>query len=56
MSSAAGKDYPVRTTYQPDEHPLRLLPAHILELFSATSKMGDAPARETHDSFILYPR
>ena len=56
MSDTPGKDYPVRTTYQPEEHPLPLSPAHILELFSATSKMGDTPFRETHDSFILYPR
>jgi hydroxyacylglutathione hydrolase len=56
MSNKAGVDYPVRTTYQPEEHGLALTPRHILELHEAISKMADGPVREIHADFIVYPR
>ncbi len=56
MSNKPGVDYPVRTTYQPEEHALAMTPANILELYDALLKMGDAPVRETHNDFIVYPR
>jgi hydroxyacylglutathione hydrolase len=56
MSTTPGVDYPVRTTYQPEERELQLTPAHILELYEAVSKMGDTPARDVHNDFIVYPR
>ena len=56
MSTKPGVDYPVRTTYQPEERELQMGPAHILELYDAVSKMGDTPVREVHDDFIIYPR
>jgi hypothetical protein len=49
-------DYPVRTTYQPEEHRLEMTPASILELNEALSKMGDTPVRDIHNDFIVYPR
>jgi len=56
MSTKPGVDYPVRTTYQPEEHELQMTPANILELYDAVSKMGDTPARDIHNDFIVYPR
>jgi len=56
MSTKPGVDYPVRTTYQPEEHALQMTPANILELYDAVSKMGDTPVRDVHKDFIVYPR
>jgi hydroxyacylglutathione hydrolase len=56
MSTTPGVDYPVRTTYQPEEHDLQMTPANILELYDAVSKMGDTPVRDIHKDFIVYPR
>jgi glyoxylase-like metal-dependent hydrolase (beta-lactamase superfamily II) len=56
MSSKPGVDYPVRTTYQPEEHELAMRPLHIAELFEAISKMQNGPVREVHNDFIIYPR
>jgi hydroxyacylglutathione hydrolase len=56
MSNKPGVDYPVRTTYQPEEHDLALTPTHILELNEAISRMLDGPVREIHNDFIVYPR
>ena len=56
MSSTAGVDYPIRTTFQPEEHALALKPAHIIELNEALLKMKDGPVREVHNDFIVYPR
>jgi hypothetical protein len=56
MSTKPGVDYPVRTTYQPEERELQMTPAHILELYQAVWKMGDTPVRDIHKDFIVYPR
>ena len=56
MTREPGVDYPVRTTYQPEEHALAMTPANILELYDAVSKMGDTPVRDIHKDFIVYPR
>jgi len=56
MSTKPGVDYPVRTTYQPEEHELALKSSHILELNEALIAMKDTPVREVHDSFIIFPR
>lgn len=56
MSNTPGKDYVTGTTYQPDEHALPLSIAELEELNTALKKSGDKPARETHNSFIIYPK
>ena len=56
MSTKPGVDYPVRTTFQPEEHVLEMTAANILELHDAVSKMGDTPVRDVHRDFIVYPR
>jgi hypothetical protein len=48
--------YPVGTTYQPDEHPLRLSAAHIAELHAACEAMANSPRLDVHDDFIIQPQ
>jgi len=56
MTTKPGVDYPVGTTWQPDEHELALRPAHILELYDAVARMNDTAVREVHKDFIVSPR
>src|SRR5262245_5657141 len=56
MSTKPGVDYPVGTTYQPEEHQLGMKEAHVIELFEAIRKMTDGPVRDVHNDFIIYPR
>ncbi|MCY7422303.1 MAG: MBL fold metallo-hydrolase [Chitinophagaceae bacterium] len=56
MTTTPGKDYVTGTTYQPDEHALPLKITELAELNNALKKLGDKPAKETHDSFIIYPK
>lgn len=55
MTNIPGKDYPVGTTFQPDEHILPLKVKELLSLNETLIKLGDKPAREVHDVFIIYP-
>ena len=54
MTRSKGVDYPVGTTFQPDEHPLELTRDHLVELDSALRAMS-TPVRQIHDSFIIDP-
>jgi hydroxyacylglutathione hydrolase len=51
-----GVDYPVRTTFQPDEPPLEMTPAHLRAVRAALDEVGTRPARSRHDDFILWPK
>ena len=55
MTQTPGVDYPIETIYQPKEHPLPLSEIELTELSKALTKLGDKPAKEIHDSFIIYP-
>lgn len=55
MTREAGVDYPVRTTYQPDEPPLEMTVAHLRAIRSALDEVGVEPARRAFDEFILWP-
>ncbi len=55
MSAEPGIDYPVRTIYQPNERPLQLRLAHLIELGHALDAIGDEPQRDVHDAFIIFP-
>nr|WP_231706373.1 MBL fold metallo-hydrolase [Arthrobacter sp. zg-Y40] len=55
MTSTAGVDYPVRTTYQPDEPPLEMTIKHLHMLRSALDVAGPEPVRLICDDFILWP-
>lgn len=56
MTKAAGKDYPIGTTFQPDEH---ILPLKVNDLFllnESLKQIGKNAKRETHADFIIYPK
>ena len=55
MSSTPGVDYPIGSTYQPNERALPLDVAHLVELYQATQAMGNTPVYQVHDDFIIYP-
>lgn len=54
MTADANVDYPIRTTYQPDEHPLPLAPSDIVTLHE-TLMWLEAPERTYLGSFIIWP-
>ena len=56
MSRTPGVDYPVGTTFQPDEHALPLRVADLRRLNRAVRALGDRPARRVVDPFIVDPR
>ena len=53
MTREPGVDYPVRTTYQPDEAPLPLTTDHLRELREATKELNDESGRHVHRDFII---
>ncbi|RZA27177.1 MAG: MBL fold metallo-hydrolase [Proteobacteria bacterium] len=55
MSKEPGIDYPAGTTYQPDEVPLQMEWADLLELRAALESIGDTPRRQVHPKFIITP-
>ncbi|WP_432118771.1 MBL fold metallo-hydrolase [Streptomyces sp. bgisy032] len=55
MTRQPGVDYPVRTTYQPDEPPLQMTVEHLHALRDALDEIGDRPVRRAFDSFVLWP-
>lgn len=55
MTTEPGVDYPVRTTYQPDEPPLQLTPGHLRRIREALTELGDAPSRRACSDFVLCP-
>ncbi|MGW3033400.1 MBL fold metallo-hydrolase [Streptomyces sp. NPDC001178] len=55
MTREPGVDYPIRTTYQPDEPPLEMAPAHLHAVRAALDEVGPEPARRAFADFILWP-
>ncbi|GAA3028128.1 MBL fold metallo-hydrolase [Streptomyces glomeratus] len=56
MTRQPGVDYPIRTTYQPDEPPLQMTTRHLHEIRAALAEVGDRPGRHAFPDFILCPR
>ena len=56
MTVKKGIDYPVGTTFQPDEHILPLTLAQLKELDDTLARLGELPTHEVHDHFIIYPK
>ncbi|MCK2243447.1 MULTISPECIES: MBL fold metallo-hydrolase [unclassified Crossiella] len=56
MTRESGVDYPIRTTYQPDEPPLELTVAQLREIQSAIREIGDRPGVHAFPSFVVYHR
>ncbi|MFG2291942.1 MBL fold metallo-hydrolase [Streptomyces sp. NPDC048603] len=55
MTREPGVDYPIRTTYQPDEPPLQLTTGHLHAIRAAITELGDEPRRHAGTDFILCP-
>jgi glyoxylase-like metal-dependent hydrolase (beta-lactamase superfamily II) len=55
MTRTPGEEYDFGADHHPDEHELPLGRDHLLELRDALDRMDGAPARETHDDFVIVP-
>ncbi|MFI9825813.1 MBL fold metallo-hydrolase [Streptomyces sp. NPDC052013] len=55
MTRQPGVDYPIRTTYQPEEPPLQMTPGHLREIRKALKEVGEQPSRRAYPHFILCP-
>jgi hydroxyacylglutathione hydrolase len=55
MTSRPGVDYPVLTTYQPDEPPLELTVSDLRDLRDGLVEIGERPERRAFDRFIIEP-
>ena len=54
MTATPSRDYPMHTPSHPNEHPLELPYARLLELQASLHKMTGAQL-DVHKDFILYP-
>ncbi|WP_299765019.1 MBL fold metallo-hydrolase [uncultured Dokdonia sp.] len=55
MSIVDGVDYPIGTTYQPEERKLQLTVKDLETLQLALDTLGDIPSRKVYKNFIIYP-
>ncbi len=55
MTPTPGVDYPVLTTYQPDEPPIRLPLSILRDVRAALDEICEEPQRRALGSFILCP-
>jgi glyoxylase-like metal-dependent hydrolase (beta-lactamase superfamily II) len=55
MTAAPGKDFAQAAQTHPDERALELPYADLLALQAAVHRMGDTPAKDVHDDFIVFP-
>ena len=55
MSDSPGVDYPIGTTFQPEEHALQLNLATLQLLNTELQNIGVNPMRKVTDSFIIRP-
>ncbi|WP_369251609.1 MBL fold metallo-hydrolase [Streptomyces sp. R41] len=56
MTRQQGRDYPVRTTYQPDEPPLQMTTDQLRDIRAAIETVGDRPGRHVFDDFVICHR
>jgi len=55
MSSTDGVDYPMGSTYHPEEQKLPLTVEDLQTLQLSLNNLGDKPSRQVHKNFIIYP-
>ncbi|OIJ69775.1 MBL fold metallo-hydrolase [Streptomyces mangrovisoli] len=55
MTTEPGMDYPIRTTYQPNEPPLEMTTGHLHEIRAALDELGDRPRRRAYPRFVICP-
>ena len=56
MTTEPGIDYPIRTTYQPDEPPLEMTVDHLRQIRAAIDAVGDRPRRHVFGAFVFCRR
>ncbi|GGN80535.1 hypothetical protein GCM10011579_066130 [Streptomyces albiflavescens] len=56
MTRQRGRDYPVRTTYQPDEPPLQMTTDQLRDIRAAIETVGDRPGHHVFDDFVICRR
>jgi hydroxyacylglutathione hydrolase len=54
MTNEPGTDYPIRTTYQPDEPPLQMTTRQLREIRAAIDEVGERPGQHVFADFIIY--
>lgn len=55
MSTIDGIDYPMGSTYHPEEQKLPLSVEDLKTLQFSLNKLGDKPTKQVHKNFIIYP-
>ena len=55
MSAVPGEQFPIGSTFHPNEHVLQLSRDHLLELLDGLIGMQAAPHIETHNDFVIWP-
>ena len=55
MSTTDGIDYPIGTTYHPEEQQLPLTVEDLQTLQFSLNKLGDKSTKQVHKNFIIYP-
>jgi glyoxylase-like metal-dependent hydrolase (beta-lactamase superfamily II) len=56
MTRQPGRDYPVRTTYQPDEPPLQMTTDQLRDIRTAIASVGDRTGRHAFADFVIERR
>jgi len=56
MTNEPGVDYPVRTTFQPDEPPLQMTTGQLRDVRAAIDEVGDRTGRHVFADFIIERR
>jgi glyoxylase-like metal-dependent hydrolase (beta-lactamase superfamily II) len=54
MTAEPGRDYPIGTTFQPDEPPLQLTVGQLTEVRDAAVAVAGKPGAHVFDAFIIY--
>jgi hydroxyacylglutathione hydrolase len=55
MTNQQGVDYPIFTTYQPDEPPLEMTVEHLRDVRAALDEIGEEPKRRWFPDFVIWP-
>ncbi|KRE56159.1 MBL fold metallo-hydrolase [Phycicoccus sp. Soil748] len=54
MTTTPGVDYPIRTTFQPDEPPLEMSVEQLRDVQRAVAEIGDHPGRYVYPDFVIH--
>ena len=54
MTRTPGRDYPLATTYQPDEPPLEMSIDRLRAVRDATVSVADSPGAHVFDHFSIF--